>query len=61
MMKGKPTFNDFNEASPKEIQKTYKLDQLSLERAQRDVLYGASNKEMRSEYDKFYRRNRKDA
>lgn len=60
-MKRKPTFNDFNEASPKEIQKFYKLDQLSLEKAQREVLYGASQNDIRKEYEKFYRRNRRDA
>lgn len=57
----KPTFNDFRDASPKEIMKTYKLDQRGLENAQRKHLYGANNAEMRKEYDKFYRRNRRDA
>jgi hypothetical protein len=41
--------------------KTYKLDQRGLENAHRDVMYGAKQAEMRGEYDKFYRRNRKDA
>lgn len=60
-MKSKPTFNDFQEASPKEIQKTYKLDQRGLENAQRRVMYGANQLDLRKGYEMFYRRNRKDA
>lgn len=59
--KSKPTFNDFLEAKPTEIMQTYKLDQRGLEMAHRDVCYGANQADLRKEYDKFYRRNRKDA
>jgi hypothetical protein len=61
MKKRKPHYNDFREASPKELQKTYKLDQKGLENAQRKTLYGASQSEIRTEYEQFYRRNRRDA
>jgi len=60
-MKHKPTFNDFQVAKPEELKKTYKLNDRQLEMAKRDVLYGASQNDMRREYDKFYRRNRKDS
>lgn len=60
-MRKQPTFNDFNSASPKELQKHYKLDQRALENAHRKTLDGASQSDMRKEYDKFYRRNRRDA
>ena len=60
-MSKKPTFNDFQEASPKDLQRVYKLNQAGLENAQRDVCYGANTTELRREYDKFYRRNRRDA
>lgn len=59
-MSKKPTFNDFRDAKPKELMKTYKLDQAQLEMAQRDVCYGANQAELRGEYEKFYRRNRYD-
>jgi len=58
---GKPTYNDFRDAKPSEIMKTYKLDQRGLENAHRDIMYGAGQHEMRGYYDKFYRRNRQDA
>jgi len=57
----KPTFNDFRDASPKELQKTYKLNQAQLEMAQRRVCDGASQSDLRGQYENFYRRNRKDA
>ena len=57
----KPTFRDFQEASPRELQKTYKLDQRQLEQAQRQVCDGAKQGDIAKEYDKFYRRNRNDA
>ncbi len=60
-MRKQPTFNDFRDARPAEIMKTYKLDQRGLENAHREVMYGARQAEMRGEYDRFYRRNRKDA
>jgi hypothetical protein len=61
-MKKQPTFNDFETVSPKELQKHYKLDQRALENAHRKtVCDGASQAQMRKEYDKFYRRNRRDA
>lgn len=60
-MKGKPTYRDFQEATPKELMKTYKLDSLGLERAQRSVLDGAVQKDIEKAYDPFYKRNRNDA
>lgn len=60
-MKKKPTFNDFNNARPTELMKTYKMNARQLEMAHRNVMYGANQQLMRSQYDKFYRRNRKDA
>ena len=60
-MKSKPTFNDFREAKPTELMKTYKLTPRELENAQRRVCHGASQQDLRKEYDKFYRRNRRDA
>lgn len=56
-----PTYRDFQEASPKELQKTYNLDQRQLEFAQRRVCDGAGQNDLTKEYDKFYRRNRHDA
>jgi hypothetical protein len=55
---GKPTWNDINEATPKELMKTYKLDQRGLENAHRRHLHGANTIEMRKEYEKLYKRNR---
>lgn len=60
-MARKPTFNDFKNAKPKELMKTYKLTARQLEVAQRDVCYGANQAQLRKEYDSFYRRNRRDA
>lgn len=60
-MSKKPTFNDFLEAKPAELMKTYKLDRRGLENAQRDVCYGANQGDLRKEYDRFYRRNRREA
>lgn len=61
MRRGKPTYTDFRDARPKEIMQTYKLTERQLEKAHREILTGANQKEMAKEYDKFYRRNRKDA
>ena len=60
-MKRNPTYRDFQEASPKEIQKTYKLDQRGLENAQRRTMHGAGQNDLRKAYEQFYRRNRRDA
>lgn len=60
-MPRKPTFNDFKNARPKELMKTYKLTPRQLEMAQREVCYGASQTQLRGEYEKFYRRNRRDS
>lgn len=60
-MKGKPTYRDFQEASPRELQKTYKLDQRGLENVQRAVMPGANQNDLRKGYEQFYRRNRRDA
>ena len=61
MSKSKPTYNDFRDAKPEELKKVYKLDHRQLEMAHRDVCYGANQVQLRGEYDKFYRRNRRDA
>lgn len=60
-MKKLPTYNDFKNGSPKELQKTYGLNEKQLEMAQRRVLDGAKQEDIRKEYDPFYRRNRHDA
>ena len=56
----KPTYTDFQEAKPEELKRVYKLNDRQLEMAKRDVLYGANQSQMRTEYDKFYKRNRRD-
>ena len=56
----KPTYQDFQEARPEELKKTYKLNDRQLEMAKRNVMYGANQNQMRKEYDKFYKRNRRD-
>ena len=61
MRKGKPTYNDFRDATPRELMKTYKINSAQLEMAQRAVNPGAQQSDLRKEYDKFYRRNRRDA
>lgn len=61
MSKGKPTYSDFKDGTPKELMKTYKLSPRELEQAQRRVLDGAKQSDIRKEYDPFYRRNRRDA
>jgi hypothetical protein len=55
-----PTWNDFKEARPTEIKKTYKLNDRQLEMAHRKHLGGANRQELSREYDQFYRRNRRD-
>lgn len=60
-MKGKPTYSDFRDGSPKELMKTYNLNSKQLEVAQRSVLQGATQQDIRKEYEPFYRRNRHDA
>lgn len=60
-MKGKPTYNDFRDAKPTELMQTYKMNARELEMAQRQVNPGASQTDLRKEYDVFYRRNRPDA
>ena len=60
-MKKKPTFNDIQEAKPAELERIYKLDQKGLENAVRETCHGATQAEMRTQYEKFYRRNRRDA
>ncbi len=59
-MKGKPTYRDFQEASPKELVKTYKLSYRELEVAQRKVMDGAGQADITKAYEKFYPRNRSD-
>jgi hypothetical protein len=60
-MKGKPTYNDFRDAKPTELMKTYNLTPKELEIAQRRVNPGATQNDLRKEYEIFYRRNRRDA
>lgn len=60
-MKGKPTYNDFRDATPNELMAAYRLTARQLEMAQRRVNPGASQNDLKNEYEKFYRRNRKDA
>lgn len=60
-MSKKPTYNDYKEAKPAELMRTYKLDQKGLELAHRAILDGASKSDMAKEYDQLYRRNRRDA
>lgn len=59
-MSKQPTWNDFKDARPAELKKTYKLNDRQLENAYRNHLDGASAGERRSMYDKLYRRNRSD-
>lgn len=58
---GKPTWNDFKEARPSELMKTYKLTPRELENAHRKHLDGGNAAERRSEYDQLYRKNRSDS
>ena len=60
-MASKPTWRDLSEATPKELMKTYKLDQRGLENAHRTHLDGANPAERRKEYEQLYRKNRGDA
>lgn len=60
-MSKKPTWNDFQEAKPAELKKTYKMNDRQLEQSYRTHLVGASRPEYRREYEKLYRRNRRDA
>lgn len=60
-MKKEPTWNDFQEAKPSELTKTYNMDYKQLEMAHRKHLDGADVPQMRIEYEKLYRRNRRDA
>lgn len=59
-MSRQPTRRDYEEASPKELKKTYKLNDRQLENAYRKHLHGASTPEYRKAYEMLYRRNRKD-
>jgi hypothetical protein len=57
----KPTWRDTQEAKPSELMKTYKMTQAQFEMSHRNHLYGANNTEMRKEYDKVWRRERRDS
>lgn len=61
MRRRKPSYQDFRDGKPSELMKTYRLTPRQLEMAQRRVNPGASQNDLRNEYDKFYRRNRRDA
>lgn len=56
-----PTWNDFQEAKPAELKKTYKLSDRQLENAYRKHIDGTNAVERRSAYENLYRRNRRDA
>lgn len=60
-MKRNPTYRDFQEASPRELERVYKLNNKQLESAHRRVLVGAGQEDIRKAYEKFYPRNRHDA
>lgn len=59
-MSKQPTWNDFHEAKPAELKKTYKLNDRQLENAYRKHLDGANAGERRGMYENLYRRNRRD-
>ena len=59
-MKKEPTWNDFQEAKPAELKKTYKLNERQLENSYRKHLHGASSPEYRRAYEKLYSKNRSD-
>jgi hypothetical protein len=52
----KVTYKDIQDATQKELKKTYKLDDRGMEKALRNHLDGANAQERRQEYDKFYRK-----
>jgi hypothetical protein len=52
----KVTWNDLQNATQKELKKTYKLDSRGLENSVRKHLDGADQKERRDVYQKFYSR-----
>lgn len=60
-MSKEPTWNDFHEAKPAELKRTYKLNDTQLENSYRKHLYGASPSERRNMYEQLYRKNRRDA
>lgn len=59
-MSKQPTWNDFQEARPAELKKTYKLSDRQLENAYRKHIDGSDATGRRKSYDQFYRRNRSD-
>ena len=61
MTKKMPTYNDIRDGKPAELMKTYKITPAQLETAIRRNNDGASQGDLRREYDKFYKRNRRDA
>lgn len=56
-----PTWKDFQDASPSELKKAYKIDDRQLENAHRKHLDGASSGEYRANYETLYRKNRGDS
>ena len=52
----KVTWNDIQNATPKDLQKTYKLDSRQMEVAVRKHLDGANAAERRQLYTKLYER-----
>lgn len=60
-MNKKLTYRDFEESKPNDLRKFYGLSNHELEQQHRKHLEGANTQEMRREYEKFYRRNRRDA
>lgn len=59
-MSKQPTWNDFQEARPAELKKTYKLNDRQLENAYRKHIDGTDANQRRKAYDQLYRRNRSD-
>lgn len=60
-MSKSPTWNDFQEAKPSELKKTYKLNDRQLEQAYRKQIDGAGTSERRQQYENLYRKNRNDS
>ena len=57
----KPTWQDLNNGTPKELMRIYKLTPRQLENAHRRHLDGGNAAERRAEYDQLYRKNRSDS
>jgi len=56
-MERKVTWNDIQNGNPREIMNKYNLGERQMEQAVRKHLDGASRKEMKDVYNKFYTEN----